>query len=247
MFKKFTGKRFIVLSMVFLMFFTRSAYAAPSKPKMNVNVRLNGKMLKEKGFIRNGRTYLPVRAIFEKEKADVKWDKNKGAIVITIGKDKIVLNTKDYESFYNGIPMDLNESFGELDAVRIINKRSYIPLRSISYIMDYDISWDTKTRTVDIRKNPENKTGFKQAYKTMNSLVDEDIRLVYAAFNHYGASNKKLSEDYFVYRVELLFDGEVDGESDNSFAVSKKNGKAYIFEPSGHGGVNVRLFDGYMD
>ena len=96
--------------------------------------------------IRNDRTLLPVRAVFEAMGGTVGWD----------GQNRIVTLMRDGETLYlqigTGYALDgaLNKYYLDSAPV-IINDRTMLPIRFIVEYFDGTVEWDGSTRTVLIR------------------------------------------------------------------------------------------------
>jgi len=96
--------------------------------------------------IRNDRTLLPVRAVFEAMGGTVGWD----------GQNRIVTLSLDGETLYlqigTGYALDGNLNKYYLDAAPvIINDRTMLPIRFIVEYFDGTVEWDGSTRTVLIK------------------------------------------------------------------------------------------------
>lgn len=109
-----------------------------------------------KPTIVDGRTLVPLRAVFEKLGADVEWDQSTKTASITqrgntlkiqINNDKMVLNNET-----------LNQS---LDVpAQLLNERTMIPLRFPAQALGYEVEWDGGKNTVyvtgdGLKKNEE--------------------------------------------------------------------------------------------
>lgn len=100
--------------------------------------------------IENGRTLVPMRAIFEKLGATVEWDaatqtakatKNDIIVSIKIGNPSMAWNDTSY-----GI-----SEFISLDVpAKIIDGRTLIPLRAVSEAFGCKVGWDGKDRVISI-------------------------------------------------------------------------------------------------
>ena len=98
-------------------------------------------------IIIDGRTLVPLRAIFEALGATVDWNSdtqtvtsNKGntAIRITIGDNKLYVND-------NVTVLDVS--------AQIVNDRTLVPIRAISEAFGCNVDWNDETKTVSIRAN----------------------------------------------------------------------------------------------
>lgn len=92
----------------------------------------------------NGRTMVPLRAIFEAMGADIEWDgdtstvaaiKDETVVVAVIGSKIMYVN--DDEKIIDVPPM-------------IVGGRTLVPVRFITEAFGYEVSWDSKNRRVII-------------------------------------------------------------------------------------------------
>ena len=96
-------------------------------------------------IIREGRTYVPVRGIFEIAGAEILWDGEKRAATVKTDSNEVVVIIDNPEAFVNG-------KAAVMDAPPvIIDGRTLIPLRFISENLGYEVSWDGETQTVTIK------------------------------------------------------------------------------------------------
>ncbi len=97
--------------------------------------------------IENGRILVPMRGVFEKLGAVVDWNKNISEVVIKdsnneiemiLGKDKVMVN-------------------GEIKTIdvptRMINSRTFAPLRFVSENLGHTVKWDQNTNSVYITRS----------------------------------------------------------------------------------------------
>lgn len=109
----------------------------------------------------NGRTMVPVRAVFEKAGANVEW--NAETRTASLSKDGYEVSISIDQPFLvkNGKPVALDVP------ASIINDRLAIPVRAISEAMDFGVTWNGTRNSVLIstsgkayRANSQWKTGF---------------------------------------------------------------------------------------
>lgn len=141
-----------ILSLVLVLVFTSvTAFAQTTNEIIvaidSVKVEFNDEL----GFPfvdENGRTLVPFNIILTTYGADVKWDND--SRTATAEKDGITV----------GVPID--ESYiivnGEQKAIdtkaRIINGRTYLPIRAVIEAFGSDVEWDQNLKTVVITKTP---------------------------------------------------------------------------------------------
>ena len=169
----------VIMALALTMCFSATAFAGS-----NITVKLDGKAMSfdVPPQIMNGRTMVPMRAIFENLGASVDWDnatktvksqKGSYAISMTIGKAEIVINGMSYG----------------LDAAPcIVNGRTLVPVRAISEAFDMEVGWDNATKTVVINSGGAadlyiNATSGEAAWITDFDLdYDHNAKVVIVSF-----------------------------------------------------------------
>lgn len=94
--------------------------------------------------IDNGRTLVPLRAIFEALGAEVNWDGAARKVIATRGTTVISLPVGAFTASVNGRPVTLDAP------ARIVDGRTLVPLRFVSEALGAQVSWDGTTQTVSI-------------------------------------------------------------------------------------------------
>jgi hypothetical protein len=112
--------------------------------------------------IEQGRTLVPLRAIFEALGADVKWDgSTQTVIAIKAGKEiKLIIGGQAYK---NGQPVTLDVP------AKIVDGRTMVPLRFVSEALGTSVRWEDATQTVSIYslgEQPDEAT-FKKYFSDM--------------------------------------------------------------------------------
>ena len=108
---------------------------------VQVTILLNGKtvIFDQAPIIRNGRTLVPMRAVFEAMGAKVEWDVNTQTITATLTKANLA----------GGFSWQ-SKSFTIDVAPQIVNNRTLVPLRAVAESFDAQVQWDGATQTVTI-------------------------------------------------------------------------------------------------
>lgn len=125
-----------------------AAPPAPAEPPTQaVNVRINGEALPFAGqgaVQRGGAVLVPLRGIFEKLGAAVKYDAVTGAITAVKLDTTISLKVGDTTGYINGMPRPLTTP------ATIYNGAVLIPLRLVSDAFGATIGWDSQNMIADI-------------------------------------------------------------------------------------------------
>lgn len=95
-------------------------------------------------LIENGRTLVPIRVISENLGLEVDWDNDLKQITVSQGDDHFIFVIG--QNFYtkDEIKQDLDV------APKIINDRTFVPIRVIAEAFNQEVNWDNVARTVAI-------------------------------------------------------------------------------------------------
>ena len=94
--------------------------------------------------ILNGRTLVPLRALFEYTGADVDWNDEEKSVKIISNSTEILLKINDVKTLVDG-----NEVLLDVPA-KIINSRTMVPLRFISEQLNMKVGWDPEKYIVSV-------------------------------------------------------------------------------------------------
>ena len=181
-------------------------------------VELNGQPINfdQPPIIIDGRTLVPLRAIFEALGATVDWDGNTQTVTATRDNKVIKITIGDNKLYVNN-----NVTVLDVPA-QIINDRTLVPVRAVSEAFGCNVDWDGETRTVHITSN-KYPTSESVSSKWLGKWVADsgeslDIYSVSelglnVKFNHYLEDGSYISSD-----IEMVFDNpektiasEIDG------------------------------------
>jgi len=96
-------------------------------------------------FIENGRTLVPIRFISEKLGAKVEWNNEERVVTIEKGNRKVILRIDSHLVIYD----EEKGLYGLSDvAPKIVEGRTFVPVRLVSNALGVGIEWDPITRTV---------------------------------------------------------------------------------------------------
>lgn len=122
-----------------------------------INVKVDGenKVSKEMpSFIYQKRTLVPIRFLSETFGASVDWNSKTQAATISLADKSIVLTIDKAEAIINGVTKPIEKAYTpRLVRVNGGSARTYVPLRLISELFGYDVSWNNKSQTAIINTN----------------------------------------------------------------------------------------------
>ncbi|HPD00060.1 MAG TPA: copper amine oxidase N-terminal domain-containing protein [Acetivibrio sp.] len=187
-----------------------------------INVVLNGTKLEfdVKPYIKNGRTMVPFRGIFEALGVEVSWDGVNRSVLATNDTTQIFIEIgKDY-AFVNGYRIDLDA------APEIINGRTFVPLRFVSENAGADVSWDGHTRTVyinyiDEKHEPGEIAYYRELEFTIDRVESEADGKLLKVYGRTNTAGKTLVIE--VYDSSRRF-------SSGLAKVTKKEEEVYVFQ-----------------
>ena len=116
--------------------------AASSEDVITVKVNNKNVSFDQPPVLENGRTLVPLRAIFEALGADVSWDQNTQTVTAEKGDINISLQIGSANMYVSGETKVLDVP------AKITGGRTLVPVRAISEAFGCDVSWDGTTKTV---------------------------------------------------------------------------------------------------
>ncbi|TYQ14898.1 UNVERIFIED_CONTAM: copper amine oxidase-like protein [Acetivibrio alkalicellulosi] len=170
----------VLLSIVCMLFCSAFLFTNNVSANTDITVIINGKIMEfgtdandPQPYIKDGRTLVPFRRIFEELKMDVTWDGNTRTVYARNETTIMELGIGRNVAFVNGERRTLDVP------PEITDNRTFVPLRFVSESIGADVGWDGVTRTVTITLSREVlKLGQQGTYKdrvfTVDSISDKD-------------------------------------------------------------------------
>ncbi len=156
-------------------------------------------------IIENGRTLVPLRGVFENLGAQVDWNKNIMQVVIKDGNNDVSMLLNKNKVLVNGEIKDIDV------ATKMINSRTFAPLRFISETLGHDVKWDQNTYSVYITEKTSEPVN-KNIIPTVGSKENMIALLEY---------NSKLYNYIGIYRAV-----DINTEETTSAPVAESAGNA---------------------
>lgn len=150
----------------------------------------------------NGRTLIPLRSIMENFGAEVTWNPADRSILITRQATTISLQIDNLVADVNGLNLTLDT------APKLIDSRTFVPLRFVSESLNLLIRWDGKNQTVYISD-----------YTPLNSAA---ITVGISEENIYAVLGDPSRKDLSIYGFDWLIYNEGTG---NYRQIGVKNNK----------------------
>ncbi|PRO67219.1 NlpC/P60 family protein [Alkalicoccus urumqiensis] len=119
--------------------------AAASTPAYEaVDVYINGSDLDEEAVKTDGRTLVPMRAIFEELGATVQWDNSTKTATGNLDGSEVALSIGEETAYADGSAVTLDQP------ADIVDGRTMVPLRFVGESLGAVVHWDNSTQTVQI-------------------------------------------------------------------------------------------------
>ncbi len=130
----------------------------------------------QKPVILDGRTLVPVRAIFEKAGATVSWDSQDTSATIKKGDTAVYIKLNEDFIYKNDAPIVLDVP------AQLIEGSTYLPVRAVSEAMGFGVTWDSANKSILIatdgvpyRAYGAYTTGFKPISKYAEVYVERSF------------------------------------------------------------------------
>lgn len=118
---------------------------SPDSKTESVTIQINGTALEQKGYIRDGIVFLPLRTVYEALGARVEWNEESGSVRVTAADG----NSSEYR-IGDMMPV-INGVYVKAEAApEISGEATMIPLRLAENALDIKIEFSEKTRTASI-------------------------------------------------------------------------------------------------
>ena len=156
----------------------------------------------------NGRTFVPMRAIFEALGAEVTWSDSRKEAVAELGQNEVVLKISSKIGLHNA---DANK----LEAAPYIkNERTMVPLRYLSEALGYEVKWDDSQRIIKINsKEVSDKTDKTSAKSILGNDTD---------FTYKSAQNRIVKVSPNMDSVKLSYEQAEQGRKEFMDIVGKE-------------------------
>ncbi len=173
------------------------------------NVQLQ---LQVKPIVVEGRTLVPLRAIFEALGADLQWNGADQSITATRGDVKIWLQIGSNKAIKNGMQVLLDVS------PMIVSGRTLVPLRFVSESLGAGVYWEEATRSVNITTAQSPQATPAKIHEIINSTYLEIYRLT-AGENMTPADAALKQKLYLMQQPEVA---DIVNETNNDLVVKFK-------------------------
>lgn len=270
-------KKIIKISILFISMLITPVFAANT---FNVSIGNKDYKVKEAGvlinedslktdfspYIKEGRTFVPIREITEKLGADVKWNGKDKSIKITLNGDVINMQIDNSKVTVNDKKIELDHA--QAPQLALYSKprketKTMVPLRFISETFGYNVDWNNdkvraeisteKTDSIVEDKINKDKNNKKKTKNSKNSKVNSK-----SIFNdNFFQSNVEKKETKNIKNQinkgnedKIFEEADLDLKEKKNRVIKDKieiNGKLNIVIDPGHGGKDSGAIavDGY--
>ena len=270
-------KKIIKMSILFISMLITPVFAANT---FNVSIGNKDYKVKEAGvlinedslktdyspYIKEGRTFVPIREITEKLGADVKWNGKDKSIKITLNGDVINMQIDNSKVTVNDKKIELDRA--QAPQLALYSKprketKTMVPLRFISETFGYNVDWNNdkvraeisteKTNSIVEDNKNKDKKNKKKTQKSQNSKVNSKSIFDDNFFqsNVEKKETKNIKNQINKGNEDKIFEeADLDLKEKKNRVIKDKieiNGKLNIVIDPGHGGKDsgAVAVDGY--
>ncbi|OBZ14635.1 hypothetical protein A8L34_11990 [Bacillus sp. FJAT-27264] len=174
------------LAMVLIALFPTASFAASN----DIKVTINGKQLY---FDVNpqsidGRTFVPMRGIFEALGADIKWDGKTQTVTGSKGETTVKLTINQKQAYINGKTVNLDAP------ATIVKGSTLVPVRFIAESLGADVKWDASTSTVIILQGEVTASDYYYFLYNSKSVSASDLMAIKSYIGKFRSSNNILMD-----------------------------------------------------
>lgn len=182
----------------------------------DINVSVNGNIIEfdNPPVIKDGRTLVPLRQIFEALNVDIEWDNNTKTVRAYYDNNIVSIPLNSTTAFI--FRSDGTEEKITLDVpAQLINSSTFVPVRFIGESLGSKVNWNNETKTVEVTK--EIKQGSTQRLDYEDGYYEGEV--TDGNINGYGK---------YVYKTGEIAEGNwVNGELNGKGKYTYANGTIY--------------------
>lgn len=193
----------VIISVIFIVslivFASTNVFAASQN---DISVTVDGYTVEfdVEPTIINGRTMVPLRAIFEALGASVEWEPSTKTVTSTKADITVSLAVGSKNIYINGKEETLDEP------ATIIDGRTLVPVRAISEAFECNVEWENVSRTVFVETSGEEREKYNNAMKFIESGNYEEAYRLFEELGSYKDSAKKRTRFMYVFENTMTYD-----------------------------------------
>ncbi|WP_339192602.1 copper amine oxidase N-terminal domain-containing protein [Paenibacillus sp. FSL E2-0230] len=175
-------KKIVTICILICLIFINTPNTTVKAETKNINIIINGEIQQFKIAPANvnGSVLVPMRDIFEKFQATIKWDAPKQQVTANLGSTQIVLTINSTTASINNKTVSLNV------APQLIKGSSMVPLRFVGEALDAVVNWVPEKNAVDITSSIKAvNEGVISSNPTVKISDEEQIKNLINANNDY--------------------------------------------------------------
>lgn len=178
-----------------------------------ISIKINGNSIESdcEPKIIDGRTMLPVRAIFESLGAEVNWDDATKTIIGKKGSLTVKMKIGEKVMSINGKPLKMDS------AATIINERTYAPARYIAESFGFDVSWNPELKEVSINSK------VLTTKESTTEITTQAATITEVSTQKNIATTESSTETTTMSAAEILNNSPVQGVGANTYKLIKND------------------------
>ena len=185
----------------------------------DVKIKINDALVQVNAFIENGRVMIPLRAVTEELGCDVIWYAKTSQVVARRAGIEVIFTVGQDT-------MTVNDNKKQIDVVpKIIDGRTYVPLRVLQEALNDSFKWDGESRTVyiesDYVKNPfEELCKIKRTFEVIGKNHEDipikiDVEVPRIEYDEYNEELEKINK--YLYNKSLEEEKYIEEKTNGDF------------------------------
>ncbi len=200
-----------------------------SAENTEITIIVNGNKISfdQPPVIVEGRTLVPMRAIFEAFGFNVEWNGERRLVTATSDVDEIFMSIDAPFFSKNGVSYSLDVP------AQIVNSRTLVPVRAVSEALDCHVEWDNDTRTVIIDDSPAKAIVNYMSDNTSDLTYNDKGELVYYSHDIYPelGNDIPVASTAIESLQNLFFNYVHDNQADKNDAINSDDLSApYVYK-----------------
>lgn len=232
-------RRILVAIFVLMFLFSGSVVFASNDVKVIIDGQKQSYDNDQPPVIKNNRTLVPLRGIFESLGAEVKWYNDTQTVEAIKGSTTIVLQIGSYTAYVNGEQVILDQP------AEIINGRTMVQIRFVSEALGAKVEWEGSTNSVIITSNEEDTDSYIDVWvgETLSIYTIDKI----VSNDGYISIRGTIPSDEIKWIKFEIINNDSNQSQSIVYPVENNSISSKLFLPYGAGNYTIRIYESIIE